>query len=124
MLTNLDVNDIVYNHNEKKDLVKRIEKITSKNHYKQIFKIIKLSGVKITQNSNGVFFNMNELSNDTLKNIDDYIETILNKPTSKIDMTYYNNVIMNNTTQSEGDFSKNLIDYNNDSNNDSNNESK
>jgi hypothetical protein len=59
-----------YNHNEKKELVKKIEKITSKNHYKQIFKIIKSSGVKITQNSNGVFFNMNELNNETLKNID------------------------------------------------------
>jgi len=108
----------IYNHTEKKDLVKKMEKITSKSHYKQIFKIIKSSGVKITQNSNGVFFNMNELSNETLKQIDDYIETIINKPTSKIDMTYYNNVIMNNTTQSEGDFTKNIIDYNNDSNND------
>jgi len=113
-----------YNHNEKKDLVKKIEKITSKIHYKQIFKIIKLSGVKITQNSNGVFFNMNELSNETLKKIDDYIDNILNKPTSKIDMTYYNNVIMNNTTQSEGDFTKNIIEYNNDSNNDSNIDTK
>ena len=107
----------IYNHTEKKDLVKKMEKITSKSHYKQIFKIIKSSGVKITQNSNGVFFNMNELSNETLKKIDDYIETT-SKPSSKIDMTYYNNVIMNNTTQSEGDFTKNIIDYNNDSNND------
>ena len=32
-----------YNHNEKKDLVKKIEKITSKIHYKQIFKIIKFT---------------------------------------------------------------------------------
>jgi len=114
----------IYSHNEKKELVKKMEKITSKNHYKQIFKIIKASGIKITQNSNGVFFNMNELSNETLKKIDDYIDNILNKPTSKIDMTYYNNVIMNNTTQSEGDFTKNMIDYNNDSNNESNNETK
>ncbi len=105
-----------YNHNEKKDLVKRIEKITSKIHYKQIFKIIKLSGVKITQNSNGVFFNMNELSNDILQKIEEYIDSILkNNNNLNIDMKYYNNVIMNTTTQSEGDV-KNIIDYNNDSN--------
>jgi len=108
----------IYSHNEKKELVKKMEKITSKNHYKQIFRIIKASGIKITQNSNGVFFNMNELSNETLQKIDEYIDSILlkNNNKSNIDMTYYNNVIMNTTTQSEGDFTKGIIDYNNDSN--------
>ena len=41
----------IYSHNEKKDLVKKIERLTSKNHYKQVFKILKSSGIKITQNS-------------------------------------------------------------------------
>lgn len=105
-----------YTHNDKKELVKKIEKITSKNHYKQIFKIIKSSGSKITQNSNGVFFNMNELENGTLQKIEEYINSVLEKNNSNIDIKYYNNVIMNTTTQSEGDF-KNIIDYNNDSTN-------
>ena len=105
----------IYSHNEKKDLVRKIEKITTKAQYKQIFKIIKSSGSKITQNSNGVFFNMNELSNETLQKIEEYIDSILQKNNSTIDMKYYNNVIMNTTTQSEGDL-KNIIDYNNDSN--------
>jgi spermidine synthase len=105
----------IYNHNEKKELVKKIEKITTKNYYKQIFKIIKESGIKITQNNNGVFFNMNELSNETLKKIEDYLDSILEKNKNNIDIKYYNDVIMNTTTQSEG---KNIIDYNNDSTND------
>ena len=105
----------IYTHTEKKDLVKKIEKITSKLHYKQIFKIIKSSGVKITQNNNGVFFNMNELSNETLEKIENYIDNTQNKPLTNIDMKYYNNVLMNTTTQSEGDYKNNIIDYNNDS---------
>jgi len=106
-----------YTHNEKKDLVKKMEKITSKTHYKQLFKIIKSSGAKITQNNNGVFFNMNELNNETLQKIDQYIDNILAKNNNNnIDVKYYNNVIMNTTTQSEGNYMT-TIDYNNDSTN-------
>lgn len=104
----------IYSHSEKKELVRKMEKITSKAHYKQIYKIIKNSGVKITTNSNGVFFNMNELKNETLKTIEDFIDSIINKTNVNIDMKYYNNVIMNTTTQSEGDLND-IIDYNNDS---------
>ena len=106
----------IYNHTEKKDLVKKIEKLTSKNQYKQIFKILKLSGIKITQNSNGVFFNMNDLNNEVLKKIDDFLDSVLNQEKSTIDVKYYNNVILNTTTVSEMD-NKNIIDYNNDSTN-------
>ncbi len=104
-----------YTHNEKKELVKKIEKVTTKAHYKQIFKIIKSSGSKITQNSNGVFFNMNELNNETLQKIEEYLDSVLTK-NNNIDVKYYNNVIMNTTTQSEGNL-RNVIDYNNDSTN-------
>ena len=104
----------VYSHNEKKDIVKKIEKITSKVHYKQIYKILKTSGIKITQNNNGVFFNMNDLTNEVLFKIDQFLDTVINKQTANIDIKYYNNVIMNTTTQSEGDL-KDVIDYNNDS---------
>ena len=106
----------IYNHTEKKDLVKKIEKLTSKNQYKQIFKILKLSGIKITQNSTGVFFNMNDLNNEVLKKIDDFLDSVLNQEKSTIDVKYYNNVILNTTTVSEMD-NKNIIDYNNDSTN-------
>jgi spermidine synthase len=106
----------IYNHTEKKDLVKKIEKLTSKNQYKQVFKILKLNGIKITQNSNGVFFNMNDLTNDVLKKIDDFLDSVLNQEKSTIDVKYYNNVILNTTTASEMDH-KNIIDYNNDSTN-------
>ena len=106
----------IYNHTEKKNLVKKIEKLTSKNQYKQVFKILKLNGIKITQNSNGVFFNMNDLTNDVLKKIDDFLDSVLNQEKSTIDVKYYNNVILNTTTASEMD-NKNIIDYNNDSTN-------
>jgi spermidine synthase len=105
----------IYSHNEKKDLVKKIERLTSKNHYKQVFKILKSSGIKITQNSNGVFFNMNDLTNEILKKLDEFLDSVLNKVNASIDMKYYNDVIMNTTTQSESTMNKNIIDYNNDS---------
>jgi hypothetical protein len=104
----------IYSHSEKKELVRKMEKITSKAHYKHIYKIIKSSGVKITTNSNGVFFNMNELNNETLKKIEEFIDSVINKTNVNIDMKYYNNVIMNTTTQSEGDLNH-VIEYNNDS---------
>jgi spermidine synthase len=116
---NTDIKNVeskIYNNTEKKDLVKKIEKLTSKNHYKQIFKILKSSGIKITQNSNGVFFNMNDLNNDILKKIDDFLDLVLNQEKSTIDVKYYNNVILNTTTASEMDH-KTIIDYNNDSTN-------
>jgi hypothetical protein len=59
---------------------------------------------------------MNDLNNDILKKLDDYLDSILNKVNASIDMKYYNDVIMNTTTQSEGTMNKNIIDYNNDSN--------
>jgi spermidine synthase len=105
----------IYSHNEKKDLVKKIERLTSKAHYRQVFKLLKLSGIKITQNSNGVFFNMNDLTNEILKKLDEFLDSVLNKVNASIDMKYYNDVIMNTTTQSEGTMNKNIIDYNNDS---------
>jgi len=104
-----------FSHEEKKDLVRKIEKLTLKSQYKQIFKILKSANIKVTQNNNGVFFNLNEINNETLLKINEYLDSILNKQNSSIDIKYYNNVIMNNTT-TEGDLmNKDYIDYNNDS---------
>jgi hypothetical protein len=110
-----------FSHSEKKDIVKKIEKLTLKSQYKQIFKILKMSNIKVTQNNNGIFFNMNDLDNSTLIKMNEYLDSIINKPNNSIDIKYYNDLIMNNTT-TEMDFNKQYIDYNNDSNNnDSNN---
>ena len=105
-----------FSHSEKKDIVKKIEKLTLKSQYKQIFKILKMSNIKVTQNNNGIFFNMNDLDNSTLIKMNEYLDSIINKPNNSIDIKYYNDVIMNNTT-TEMDFNKQYIDYNNDSNN-------
>jgi hypothetical protein len=59
---------------------------------------------------------MNDLNNDILKKIDDFLDSVLNQEKSTIDVKYYNNVILNTTTASEMDH-KNIIDYNNDSTN-------
>ena len=105
-----------FSHNEKKELVKKIEKLTLKSQYKQIFKILKSSDIKVTQNSNGVFFNMNDLNNETLIKMNEYLDSVINKQNTSIDINYYNGVILNNTT-TEMDVSKQYIDYNNDSTN-------
>ena len=109
-----------FSHSEKKDIVKKIEKLTLKSQYKQIFKILKMSNIKVTQNNNIIFFNMNDLDNSTLIKMNEYLDSIINKQNNKIDIKYYNDVIMNNTT-TEMDFNKQYIDYNNDSNNNESN---
>jgi hypothetical protein len=58
---------------------------------------------------------MNDLTNEILQKLDNFLDSVLNKVNASIDMKYYNDVIMNTTTQSEGTMNKNIIDYNNDS---------
>ena len=63
-----------------------------------------------------VCFANNKLYIVLAKNLWPKVDSILNKVNASIDMKYYNDVIMNTTTQSEGTMNKNIIDYNNDSN--------
>jgi hypothetical protein len=68
----------VYSHNDKKQLVKRISDIKNKKCYLKIFKLIH-GDIKYTKNDNGVFFNLTNLSDTILTNIDSVIQYYENK---------------------------------------------
>jgi hypothetical protein len=63
-----------YNHNDKKILVKRIGDIKNKKCYIKIFKLIHGDNLSYTKNDNGIFFNLNNLSNELLTNIEYIIQ--------------------------------------------------
>jgi len=86
-----------YTHLEKKNIVRKIEQIKSKRYFIEIFKIIKNDNIKYTQNKNGLFIDMNKLSNDTIHKIDTYLKTLelnLSESDSKLSvdsLTFSNN---------------------------------
>ena len=64
----------IYNYDEKKKLVYRIQNIKSKKNYFKLYNIITNENIKFTKNSNGFFFNINKLSNDSLKSIENFLD--------------------------------------------------
>jgi len=62
-------------HQQKLSLKHKIESL-SKGEYCYIFKIILKHNESFTKNSNGVFIDLNSLSDDCLKEISSYIHTV------------------------------------------------
>lgn len=91
------VNQKVYNHLEKKNIVRKIEQLKNKRYFIEIFKIIKNDNIKYTQNKNGLFIDMNQLSDETIYKIDNYLKTVelnLSESESKLSvdsLTFSNN---------------------------------
>jgi hypothetical protein len=65
-----------YTHNDRKNLNKRMSEIKAKNCYKKIFKIVHEENLKdpkknkYTTNDNGVFFNLNTMTDELLSKIE------------------------------------------------------
>jgi hypothetical protein len=57
-----------YSHIQKNDIVKQISKL-SKNEHIELFKLIYKSDTKYTINNNGVFINMNNISDSILEQV-------------------------------------------------------
>jgi hypothetical protein len=93
-----------YNSSKRKKLMSKINKINNKNIFKKIFKIVKSDiGETFSSNSNGVFFNLNILKDDSIEkifylvneNLDTVTESTLKieyTPYSNDDITSHNNV--------------------------------
>ena len=96
-----------FSHNDKKQLVKSMDDIKSKNCYIKIFKLIH-NTTKYTVNDNGVLFNLTTLPDDLLIKIEHIIVYYELKKNAN-EMELKNNIAKNN-------ISKNYI---NNSNNDS-----
>ena len=79
------------------NLVNNIENLDSKHHI-EILRIIKHEqpGIRITENNNGCFINMNEINDEILKKIEQYLEFNSNKEKElKEHETIKNNIIEN-----------------------------
>ena len=63
------------NHTFLENLVTHIENLNPKHHI-EILRIIKIkqSSIRITENNNGSFINMNDINEDTLVDINKYLE--------------------------------------------------
>ena len=69
---------MTFTHNEKKILASKIENITNKKDYKEIFKIIYENNCNYIENDNGVYINLNVLNDETLLKIKSFLEVIEN----------------------------------------------
>jgi len=69
---------MTFTHNEKKILASKIENITNKKEFKEIFKIIYENNCNYIENDNGVYINLNVLNDDTLLKIKKFLEVIEN----------------------------------------------
>lgn len=65
-----------FNYDEKKKLVYRIQNIKSKKNYFKLYSIITNEKVNFTKNSNGFFFNINKLSNNSLTKIELFLDKL------------------------------------------------
>lgn len=64
----------IYNYDEKKKIVYRIQNIKTKKNYFKLYSIIINDNIKYTKNSNGIFFNINKLSNESLDIIVNFLD--------------------------------------------------
>tara|TARA_Y100000741_G_scaffold63502_1_gene45282 strand:- start:7887 stop:8213 length:327 start_codon:yes stop_codon:yes gene_type:complete len=77
---NLEKNNEIENkesidYKELEKLRKTIENLNS-NHHLEIAKILKNNNIKLTENINGIFINLNSISNDIIIQIKNYIQFI------------------------------------------------
>ena len=63
-----------FSHNDRKILIKRISDVKNKKCYIKIFKIIHNNNNSYTKNDNGIFFNITNLSDDILNQIEHIIK--------------------------------------------------
>ncbi len=79
-----------FSHYEKKKIVYKIEQLKQKKHFVKLFKIINKETNNYTQNKNGIFININNLSQKTLEQINIFLlkleeeDDIIDSTTSSI----------------------------------------
>ena len=61
-------------YNEKKKLVLKIKSLNNKQSYIKLFKMLIENNIEYSSNNNGVFFNVNLLTNDLFYKISNFVE--------------------------------------------------
>lgn len=103
-----NINGKIFTKNEKKQLASRIEQIKSKKIYLKIFKIVSDDNNHYVTNPNGIFFNLNNLSNITLQKINKFLDLVdeyklENKKNAKWDDLLHNGCTDINDTYENND---------------------
>tara|TARA_B100000674_G_C37806848_1_gene899226 strand:- start:488 stop:841 length:354 start_codon:yes stop_codon:yes gene_type:complete len=89
-----------YDSKYRKKLVEKINKIKDKIILMEIYDIIKNNNnIKFSKNKNGVFFDMNKLSDDNIKNVTKIVDDNIDLTTSEIKFSY---IPYSNTNEDEG----------------------
>lgn len=95
-----------YTCNDKKSINYRIGQLKSKKKYSRIFQIIKHDANQYTRNSNGIFFNLNSLNNETLYKIDRYLKKVERRRKTLVDSESQQTTSMEYTPYSVDEFSE------------------
>ena len=66
----------IYNKYEELDKLRKIIENLSNLHQLEIAKIFKLNNIKLTENNNGIFINLNNIPDNVIKEIKQYINFI------------------------------------------------
>ena len=70
-------NNIQYSLNRKKKIAKWVESLTSKKHFKEVFRIVYSNKLNTyTKNTSGIYINFNTIQNDTLIEIEKYLQLV------------------------------------------------
>ena len=65
---------IIYNYDDKKKIVFRIQNLKSRKFYIKLFKLILEEDIDYNTNSNGIFFNISKLSNTQFIKINTFLD--------------------------------------------------
>ena len=97
------INDVKFNIKDKKQLVKDISNLNKIEHI-EIFKIFKKDNIKYTENSNGIFINLNKVDDKTLLKVRNFLNFYNNNNKKLNDYTIKRQEIENNYFIDKNDF--------------------
>ncbi len=83
-------------YEQRKNFLEELKRLT-RDQYEEIFRIIKRNDVYYSENSNGIFFDVSQLSADVFKQLEHYIELSRAQSKSEEDRTSELNVLRNET---------------------------
>jgi hypothetical protein len=79
-------------YEQRKKLADELKELT-KDQYEEVFRIIKRSGATYSENSNGIFFDLNTLPNDSVEVLSRFMELVLSQRVEEKrrldDLAYY-----------------------------------
>jgi len=66
--------NFIYNYDDKKKIVFRIQNLKSRKFYIKLFKLILNENIDYNTNNNGIFFNINKLTNNQFSKINTFLD--------------------------------------------------